>query len=138
MEIAAKYDRSKGSVYLCGYHFVWTTKYRRQILFLEDMAIDARLKELIKEKADERGWRIEALETMPDHVHVFLYATQNDSPRYIANQLKGYTSRVLRSEFPVCRSRVPSLWTRSYFVATVGQISADTVKSYVESQRDKP
>lgn len=129
------YWHGGGAVYLCGYHLVWTTKYRRKLLFLEDMTIDGRLKELLKEKADEHGWEIRALETMADHVHMFVFAHQTNSPQYIANQFKGYTSRVLRDEFNILMRRAPSLWTRSYFCATVGNVSALAIEHYIANQR---
>lgn len=133
-----EYRKTETATHLCGYHIVWTTKYRRSVLDLEDGKVSVRLKELIREKAQCLGWDIEALETMPDHVHVFVYAPPKFSPAFIAGQFKGYTSNILRKEFAIVKSRLPSLWTRSYFVATVGDITSAKIKHYVESQRDKP
>ena len=126
------------SVHACHYHLVWATKYRRPVLFLHNDAISDRLKELIHEKAAEHGWTVRAIETMPDHVHVFITADAVTAPHFIANQLKGYTSRVLRDEFPTLRARIPSLWTRSYFVATAGEVSAETIERYIANQRTAP
>jgi putative transposase len=100
--------------------------------------VKARLEELIRAKADERGWEIVALEVLPDHVHLFVKPHPKNSPSYVANQFKGFTSHHLRAEFPHLRSQLPTLWSRSYFVATVGAVSADTVQRYIETQYERP
>jgi putative transposase len=114
---------------------VWCPKYRRPVL---GGRVKDRLEELIRAKADEHGWEIVALEVMPDHVHLFVKAHPKDSPSYVANQFKGLTSHHLRAEFPHLRSRLPTLWSRSYFVATVGAVSAQTVQRYIETQYGRP
>jgi putative transposase len=126
------------AVHACHYHFVWATKYRKPLLALAGGAVDARLKELIAAKAAERGWTVRALETMPDHVHLFVTADSVAGPHYIVNQFKGYTSRFLRAEFPTLRSRAPTLWTRSYFVATAGEVSAQVIERYIAAQLTRP
>jgi putative transposase len=97
-----------------------------------------RCHELIRAKCAEHGWQVIALEVMPDHVHLFVKAHPTDSPAHVANQLKGYTSRVLRGEFASLRSRLPTLWSRSYFAATVGAVSAATVRRYIDTQDERP
>jgi putative transposase len=114
---------------------VWCPKYRRQVL-VGDIA--DRCEKLIRIKADEHGWKIVALEVMPDHVHLFVKTRPKDSPSFVANQFKGFTSRTLRGEFPSLRSRLPTLWSRSYFVASVGAVSADTVQRYIDTQYERP
>jgi len=96
-----------------------------------------RLKELLNEKATNIGVEIVILEIMPDHVHLFVKCGPSDSPQGIVAQLKGYTSNKLRSEFPTLKSRLPSLWTRSYYCESVGHISEDTVKKYIKDQKNK-
>jgi putative transposase len=125
---------SKHAVYNCAYHLLWCPKYRRDVL-KGDVAI--RLKELLLEKAESHDWIIENLEIMPDHVHVFIKATTVDAPVYIVSQLKGYSSRVLRNEFKELRTRIPTLWTRSYYVETIGHISEKTIKKYIDEQKKK-
>jgi putative transposase len=93
---------------------------------------------LIRAKASEHGWGIVALEVMPDHVHLFVKPDQAASPAHVANQFKGFTSRYLRQEFPVLRSKLPTLWSRSYFVASVGAVSAETVRRYLDTQYERP
>lgn len=72
---------------------------------------------------------------MPDYVHIFIKATPSDSISHIASQLKGYTSFVLRDVFETIRKRLPSLWTRSFYVETVGCISKSVIKKYIDDQK---
>ena len=129
-----RWKTSKHSVYNCGYHFIWCPKYRRPVLVND---VDKRLRELLIEKSKEHMWVIEQMEIMPDHVHIFIKTTVNDSPSFIVNQLKGYSSNVLRKEFSTLKTRIPTLWTRSYYCETVGHISEDTIKKYIQEQKNK-
>lgn len=129
-----RWKHDKSVVYNLGYHIIWCPKYRRAVLTGE---VEQRLKELLIEKANELGVTIEKMEVMPDHVHLFVKTKPTASPHWIVQQMKGYTSRILRSEFPHLRSRLPSLWTRSYYVESVGHISEKTIKKYIEEQKGK-
>ena len=124
-----------GGAYDLRYHVVWCAKYRRRVLTGE---VRARCEELIRGRCAEHDWPVIALEVMPDYVHVFVKAHPGLSPSYIANQLKGLTSRVLREEFPRLRSRLPTLWSRSYFAATAGAVSAAAVQRYIDTQYERP
>lgn len=124
-----------GGPYDLGYHVVFCPKYRRKVL---TDAVASRCEALIREKCAEHDWPIVALEVMPDHVHLFVKAHPRHSPSYIANQIKGATSRALRQEFPHLRSRLPTLWSRSFFVASVGAVSAATVQRYIDTQYERP
>jgi putative transposase len=126
------YISSETSVHYVGYHFVWCPKYRRAVLTDK---IETRLKELIKEKSKEFGCKILALEVMPDHVHLFIVANPQLSPNLLIGQIKGFSSRILRQEFPELKSRLPTLWTRSYFVSTHGHISDKSVQKYIADQK---
>lgn len=116
------------------YHFVWCPQYRRRVL-VEDVA--ARLTELLHEKAAELNAEIHALEVMPDHVHLFVESDPTLAPSHLAAQFKGFTSRVLREEFPSLKSRLPTLWSRSYYVGSVGHVSDATVRKYIEGQKGR-
>jgi putative transposase len=122
-------------VYDLGYHVVWCPKYRRQVLVGD---IKTRCEVLIRAKCAEHDWPVIALEVMPDQVHLFVKAYPKHSPSFIANQIKGFTSRTLRQEFASLRSRLPTLWSRSFFCATVGAVSADTVQRYIDTQYERP
>jgi putative transposase len=115
------------------YHIVWCTKYRRKVL---TDVIQESLKTLIFEKATEINYKIEAMETMEDHIHIFVQASVKDSVHRVVSQLKGYTSFKLRESFPELKSRLPCLWTRSYYAGTVGHVSEETVKKYIENQKN--
>ena len=129
-----RWTKSKTVVYNIGYHLIWCSKYRRKVLTGD---VETRLKELLAEKAGQIDIEIVQMEIMPDHVHLFVKATPVNSPHYIVQQLKGYTSRVLRQEFPSLKSRLPSLWTRSYYCESVGHISEETILKYIEDQKNR-
>ena len=133
MTLANRYTSSSHCVYTVGYHIVCSPKYRRKVLV---DGIDERLKELLKEKAQELEITIESMEVMPDHVHLFIRSKPTYAVHFVVNQLKGYSSVKLRKEFPKLKSRLPTLWTRSYFVESVGHISEDTMKKYIENQKN--
>jgi putative transposase len=129
-----RWKHSNTTVYNIGFHLIWCPKYRRNVLENE---IEGRLKELLYNKAEEIGVTIEKMEVMPDHVHLFVKTTPTMSPHWIVQQLKGYTSRILRQEYSELRTRLPTLWTRSYYCESVGHISEATVKKYIEEQKNK-
>ncbi len=101
-------------------------------------AVAERLRGLLLAKAAELDVTVLALEVMPDRVHLFAESTPAYSPAQLAGRLKGFASHVLRSEFPHLRSRLPSLWSRSYFVASVGSVTEAAVKRYIETQWERP
>lgn len=116
----------------CAYHVVWCPKYRRKLI---GGRMEVRLKEIIVEVIEERGaWLVE-LETMPDHVHLLVEVDPQFGVHRLVKAIKGRSSRVLREEFPWLRSKLPSLWTNSYFVATVGGAPLSVIKRYVEMQK---
>lgn len=129
-----RWKKSKTSVYNLSYHIIWTPKYRRNVLV---DGVDVELKRLLYKKAKEHNWIIKSLEVMPDHVHLFISVSPLDAPHYIVQQMKGYTSFRLRSKFPKLKSRLPTLWTRSYYVESVGHISEETIKKYINDQKNK-
>jgi putative transposase len=130
----SRYAQNTGATFSLKYHIVWCPKYRRPVLV---DAVDARLRKLLAEKAAELGLTIRALEVMPDHVHLFVESDPTRCVAEIVNRLKGYTSRVLRQEFPTLRSRLPTLWSRSYFAGSVGHVSAATIERYIAEQKGK-
>jgi putative transposase len=129
-----QYRHSNTSVSLINYHFVWIVRRRKKILTGE---LDARLKELIHEIAPTVDCEILALETDLDHVHLFVNCPPTMSTAQIVQRFKGATSHQLRKEFSWLTTRLPSLWTRSYFVGTAGNVSSATIKKYVEEQKTK-
>lgn len=129
-----RYHCSSHCVFNLGYHIIWCPKYRRKVLV---NGVDERLKELLCQKASQIGVTIEKMEVMPDHVHLFVKATPIIAVHFIVNQLKGYTSRLLRIEYPHLRSRLPTLWSRSYYCESIGHISEKTIERYIADQKNK-
>jgi putative transposase len=129
------YGRTSGTVHRIGLHLVWCPKYRRPVL---GGRVPERLRSLIHAKCAERGWTVQALEVMPDHVHLFVRTGPDAPPALVAHQCKGFTSRVLRAEFPHLRSRLPTLWSKSYLVASVGRVSEATIRRYIAEQTTRP
>ena len=127
-----RYTTSSHCIYNLGYHIIWCPKYRRKVLV---DGVDVRLKELLLKKAADLDITIEKMEVMPDHIHLFVKGKPSLPVQHIVNQLKGYTSVMLRREFPRLRSRLPSLWTRSYYVESIGHISESTITKYIEDQK---
>lgn len=127
-----RWSTSTTSVYNLGYHIIWCPKFRRKVLTGETATV---LKDALNKRATENGWSIENLEVMPDHVHMFIKAGPTDAVSYIVAQLKGYSSHKLRQKFPSLWKRLPSLWTRSYYAESVGCMSEDAIKRYIENQK---
>ena len=119
--------------YRCIYHVVWCTKYRRDVI-TDD--VSARLREIAQAICDERGAELVEFETMPDHAHLVLGVDPQYGIHRLVKGIKGRSSRLLRQEFSPLRTRIPTLWTNSYFVATTGGATLEVVKEYVRSQKD--
>lgn len=124
------YQHKHTSVYLLNYHFVFCPKRRKKVLVGD---VRARLIELFNFKAEELEWDVITLEVMPDHVHLFIGVEPDVSPTQVMHRLKGYTSRILRLEFPHLL-KLPSLWTRSFFVSTAGNVSSQKIEHYIQNQ----
>jgi putative transposase len=125
------YKREETCVHLMNYHFVFCPKYRRRILVGD---VKVRLKELIMEKVKGLDSEVLRLEVMPDHVHLFVASRPTVSPNSLVGQVKGFSSRRIREEFPDVRRCLPTLWTRSYFVSTAGNVSSSVIQKYIDEQ----
>jgi putative transposase len=97
--------------------------------------VDDRIKELLVETAEEHGMTVHSMEVMPDHVHLFVEADPTLSVAEIVNRFKGRSSRILRQEFASLRTRLPTLWSRSYYAGSVGAVSEGVVRRYIEAQK---
>ncbi|WNX33657.1 IS200/IS605 family transposase [Brevibacillus laterosporus] len=134
MALSRSVESNNNIVFDCKYHVVFCPKYRKKVLI---EPVDVRLKELFLEKAQELRTEVVEMEIMPDHVHLLITCDPQFGIHRIVKHLKGYTSRVLRMEFRHLKSRLPSLWTNSYFVATGGTVQLDVIKKYIESQKER-
>ena len=124
---------NRNVVFQCRYHVVFCPKYRRKVLV---GPVADRLKELVVEVVARYGQELVELEVMPDHIHLLLGCDPQFGLHRLVKYVKGTTSHHLRQEFPMLKSRLPSLWTNSYFVATTGGVTPDVLKAYVEGQKN--
>jgi putative transposase len=131
-----KYDLKTNNTiaYNCHYHVVFCPKYRRKVLV---NGVDERLKTILIETIEKWGQELVELEVMPDHVHLLVGCDPQFGIHRLVKYLKGTSSRYLRQEFPQLKRRLPSLWTNSYFVATTGGVTLETLKRYVEGQKNR-
>jgi putative transposase len=125
------YQRDEHRVHLIVYHLVWTPKRRKPVL-TGKIASDCR--KLIEQKCAEHGWTILELAVNPDHIHLFVQVWPPDSAAEVVKECKGITSHELRQKYPVLK-RLPSLWTRSYFAATAGNVASETIQRYIAAQK---
>lgn len=129
-----EYTHKNGIVYKNQFHIIFAPKYRKPVLTGN---VEKRLKEIFYDEADKMDVEIKALEIMPDHVHMFIEFDPRLMLHKVIKQFKGKSSHILREEFPFLKSSMPSLWTRSYFSCSVGHISEDSIKKYIESQQKR-
>jgi putative transposase len=127
-----EYKSNNNVVYSCKYHVVWCPKYRRKVLV---NVIAERLKELVKQKCSEIKVDIIQMEIMPDHVHMLIEVDPQFGVNRAVRSIKGFTSFMMRKEFKELTTRLPTLWTNSYFVSTVGGAPLAVIKQYIESQK---
>lgn len=127
-----EYKSNNNVFYSCKYHVVWCPKYRRPVLV---DGVEVRLKELIETTCASLNVEIIELEIMPDHVHLLMEVDPQFGVHRAVKQIKGYSSRLLRMEYPWLKSRIPTLWTNSYFVSTVGGAPLAVIKQYIENQK---
>jgi len=127
------YHTDHSIVYSCQYHVVFCPKYRRKVLI---DAVAARLKELVLSKQAEYGYLLMEMEVLPDHVHLLLDVDPRVGVNVVVGKIKGFTSHELRNEFPWLKKRLPTLWTRSKFISSVGAVTLAVVKQYIEEQKN--
>jgi putative transposase len=126
-----EYQRDEHRVHLIVYHLIWCPKRRKAVLGGE---IAEACRTLITQKCAEKGWTILELAIQPDHIHLFLRVWPTDAAADVVKECKGLTARHLRAQYAVLR-RLPSLWTRSYFASTAGNVSQDIIQRYIAAQK---
>jgi putative transposase len=128
-----KFKHNHNITYSCKYHVVWCPKYRRKVLV---HGVDTRLKEILQEVCTEFGAELIEMEVMPDHVHLLVECDPQFGIAKLIRYMKGRSSRFLRQEFDWLKSRLPTLWTNSYFISTVGGAPISVIKQYIENQKN--
>lgn len=126
------YKISNNVVHSCKYHVVWCSKYRRKIL---TDGVDVRLKDLLLEYAKKISVDVIEMDVLPDYIHLLIEVDPQLGIHKAIKSLKGYTSKILRSEFSFLKTKLPTLWTNSYFVTTADNVSLEIIKKYIESQK---
>ena len=126
--------KTRHAVWQICYHFVWCPKYRRPVI---TPSVAKRLDDLIRNKVKEMGGEVAEIAISADHVHLIASFPPHWAPIQIMHRVKGHASRILRQEFPALRTRLPCLWTRSYYVGTAGNVSAQTIQRYIEAQKGR-
>jgi len=126
------YKSNKNIVYSCKYHVIWCPKYRRKVLVGD---VEVRLKQLVAQIAIDLSADLIEVETDKDHIHLLVEVDPQFGINKFVKPMKGKTSNILRKEFPHLKKRLPTLWTNSYFVATVGGAPLAVVKQYIENQQ---
>ena len=131
-EFKIKYKSNLNITYSCKYHVVWCPKYRRKVLI---NGVDNRLKNIILDACKEFDVELFEMEVMNDHVHILIEVDPQFGLHRLVKKLKGRSSRILRKEFPWLCSKLPTLWTNSYFVTNVGEAPMQIIKQYIEKQK---
>lgn len=127
-----KFKSNNNIVFSSKYHVVWCPKYRRNVITGD---VELRLKQIVSDVCGELGAEIIEMETMPDHVHLLVEVDPQFGIHRLVKRIKGRSSRLLRQEFKGIKSRLPTLWTNSYFVSTVGGAPLVIIKQYIEQQK---
>ncbi len=127
------YHTDHSITYSCQYHVIFCPKYRRKVLI---DTVAARMKELVLAKQDEYGYMVMEMELLPDHVHLLLDVDPRKGINTVVGKIKAFTSHELRNEFPWLKKRLPTLWTRSKFISTVGAVTLAVVQQYIEQQKN--
>lgn len=127
-----KYRTTETTVYCCRYHIIFCPKYRRKVL---REPIAERFKQIVMSMQDEQNFYVLGMEVMPNHVHLLLDIDPTIGVNVVVARIKGKTAHILNREFPELTRKLPTLWTRSKFIATVGSVSLEVVKKYIEDQK---
>ena len=126
--------KTSSSVYKLNYHIVWCPKYRTPVLvgkikeFLEDQILTI---------TATKNWEVLELQVMPAHIHLFISTPPTESPVGIVKVLKGVTGLRLFKKYPKLKKEYwgGHIWSPSYYIGTAGQVSAETIRNYLERQK---
>ena len=126
------YRRNETTVFCCRYHIIFCPKYRRKVLI---NGVDERFKQIVLSMQEANNFIVLEMEVMPDHVYLLLDIDPMIDVCKVIKRIKGRTSNILNKEFPEIKRKIPTLWTRSKFISTVGTVSLDIVKQYISEQK---
>lgn len=130
-----KYSINKGShaVYCIQFHYICCIKYRKEVLTKE---VSDRLKSINLDVAKRFGVEIIEQETSKDHIHILFASKPQIQESKFINSIKSVSSRLTKKEFPEIKNQLwkDAFWSRSYFLASTGQVTLDVLKNYVQNQ----
>jgi len=132
-----EYKSSNHCKYLVQYHLIWCPKFRYNVL---KGNVEEALKRILAEICNKYEYKILELEVMADHIHIFISAKPTVAPTDIVRTLKSITAIQLFKKFPALKkfySRCGSLWSKGYFVSTIGKVSAETIQRYIQEQKNQ-
>lgn len=132
-----KKQATNHAVFSLGYHIIWCPKYRHKVLI---GAVEVELKRILAETCTVYGWLLQEIEVMSDHVHIFVQADHLTAPVEIAKTLKSISAVHIFKTFPKLKGKKfwgSGLWSRGTYYASVGHISEDAIRRYIETQKDR-
>lgn len=128
------YKSNNNICYSCKYHIVWCPKYRKKVLVGD---VEKRLKEIVRHVCSEVKVELIEIECDKEHIHILVEVDPQFGVHKFIKRVKGASSKILREEFSFLKTRLPTLWTNSYFVSTVGGAPLSVIKQYIENQKTK-
>lgn len=129
-----QYHSSDHLIFSCQYHVIFCPKYRRKIFI---NPLDKSLKEIFLKIAEKYNFKIMEMEVMPDHIHLLIDCNPRFGIMECVKKLKMISAHEIVQLYPEIKSKIPSVWTRSTFISSVGSVSLETVKTYIENQKNK-
>ena len=132
-----KYNTLNHCKFLLQYHIIWCPKFRFNVL---KNGIDESLKSILFKISDRYGYEIKEIEVMPDHIHIFISTKPTVAPTDVVRTLKSISAIELFKQYPELKkfySRCGSLWSKGYFASSVGNVSEETVRRYIQEQKSK-
>ena len=132
-----KYNTLNHCKFLLQYHIIWCPKFRFNVL---KNGVDGSLKEILLKISDRYGYEIKEMEIMPDHIHIFISTKPTVAPSDVVRTLKSISAIELFKQYPELKkfySRCGSLWSKGYFASSIGNVSEETVRRYIQEQKSK-
>ena len=132
-----KYNTLNHCKFLLQYHIIWCPKFRFNVF---KNGIDESLKSILFKISDRYGYEIKEIEVMPDHIHIFISTKPTVAPSDVVRTLKSISAIELFKQYPELKkfySRCGSLWSKGYFASSVGNVSEEAVRRYIQEQKSK-
>ena len=133
----SEYNRLNHCKFLIQYHIIWCPKFRFNVL---KGNVESELKQILWIISTQYEFEIKEIEIMPDHIHLFISTKPTIAPTDVVRILKSISARELFKKFPKLKefyNRSGSLWSKGYFASTVGKVSEETVKRYIQEQKTR-